>query len=68
MLAGATSGVTIMRMEAGLDTGPMFWSEVSLAPDETGGSLHDACVGAWARIDEGAAGYPRRRPGGRAAG
>ena len=43
VLAGdATSGVTIMRMEEGLDTGPMFLiEEVSLAPDETGGSLHD---------------------------
>lgn len=43
VLAGdAASGVTIMRMEAGLDTGPMFLiEEVPLAPDETGGSLHD---------------------------
>ena len=43
VLAGdATSGVTIMRMEEGLDTGPMFLiEEVSLASDETGGSLHD---------------------------
>jgi len=36
------SGVTIMRMEAGLDTGPMYLIEkVELAADETGGSLHD---------------------------
>ncbi len=43
ILAGdATSGVTIMRMEEGLDTGPMFLVEtVALAADETGGSLHD---------------------------
>lgn len=38
----ATSGVTIMQMEAGLDTGPMLSKvELSLADDETGGSLHD---------------------------
>ena len=36
------SGVTIMQMEAGLDTGPMYRVEkVELAADETGGSLHD---------------------------
>jgi methionyl-tRNA formyltransferase len=43
VLAGdATSGVTIMRMDEGLDTGPMYRvEEVPLAADETGGSLHD---------------------------
>ncbi len=43
VLAGdAVSGVTIMRMEQGLDTGPMFLvEETPLAADETGGSLHD---------------------------
>ena len=43
VLAGdAQSGVTIMQMEEGLDTGPMYLLEtVDLAPDETGGSLHD---------------------------
>lgn len=43
VLAGdAVSGVTIMRMEEGLDTGPMYLiEEVPLAEDETGGSLHD---------------------------
>ncbi|MGB5454154.1 MAG: methionyl-tRNA formyltransferase [Sedimenticolaceae bacterium] len=43
VLAGdGISGVTIMRMEEGLDTGPMFLiEEVPLAADETGGSLHD---------------------------
>jgi methionyl-tRNA formyltransferase len=36
------SGVTIMRMEAGLDTGPeLLRREIALAPRETGGSLHD---------------------------
>jgi methionyl-tRNA formyltransferase len=43
VLAGdAETGVTIMRMEAGLDTGPMYLVErTPIAPDETGGSLHD---------------------------
>ena len=43
VLAGdASSGVTIMQMEEGLDTGPMYLiEEVPLAEDETGGSLHD---------------------------
>jgi len=36
------SGVTIMGMEAGLDTGPMFLKKaIPLERDETGGSLHD---------------------------
>lgn len=36
------SGVTTMRMDAGLDTGDMIMTEkVTLAPDETGGSLFD---------------------------
>lgn len=43
VLAGdAVSGVTIMQMEEGLDTGPMYLiEETPLADDETGGSLHD---------------------------
>lgn len=43
VLAGdLTSGVTIMRMEAGLDTGPMYRiDEIPLGDNETGGSLHD---------------------------
>lgn len=41
--AGDTeSGVSIMRMEKGLDTGPVYLSKrIALAVDETGGSLHD---------------------------
>lgn len=36
------TGVTIMKMDAGLDTGPMLESRaVDIAPDETVGSLHD---------------------------
>ena len=43
LLAGDTAtGVTIMRMEPGLDTGPMLLQrETAVADDETGGSLHD---------------------------
>jgi methionyl-tRNA formyltransferase len=36
------TGVSIMRMEAGLDSGPVLQRAVSpIAPDETGGSLSD---------------------------
>ena len=36
------SGVTIMQMEAGLDTGPMLLKvECEIGADDTGGSLHD---------------------------
>lgn len=36
------SGVTTMQMDVGLDTGDMLMkTEVALAEDETGGSLHD---------------------------
>jgi methionyl-tRNA formyltransferase len=43
------SGVTIMRMEAGLDTGPMLLSRATrIAADDTTGTLHDrlAAIGA----------------------
>lgn len=36
------TGVTIMKMDIGLDTGPAFAeSSVPVAPDDTAGSLHD---------------------------
>ena len=43
ILAGdAESGVTIMYMDAGLDTGDILLAEkIALSPEETGGSLHD---------------------------
>jgi methionyl-tRNA formyltransferase len=43
LLAGdAATGVTIMRMEAGLDTGPMLAVRpVEIEARDTGGSLHD---------------------------
>ncbi|MBF0178324.1 MAG: methionyl-tRNA formyltransferase [Magnetococcales bacterium] len=44
LLAGdAQSGVTIMQMEAGLDTGPILRMRAEpITPTTTGGSLHDA--------------------------
>src|SRR5436190_10506772 len=43
MAGDAESGVTIMRMEEGLDTGPMAMAErVPIAADMTAGELHDA--------------------------
>lgn len=48
------SGVCIMQMEAGLDTGPVFTCRSTIIkPDETGGSLHDrlALMGAQALVD-----------------
>ena len=43
ILAGdSTSGVTVMQMEAGLDTGPMLLkSEIPIAPADTSASLYD---------------------------
>lgn len=59
VLAGdSVSGITIMQMEKGLDTGPIYLiEETRLAPDETGGSLHD-------RLSElGAAALMKALPG-----
>jgi methionyl-tRNA formyltransferase len=40
------SGVTVMQMEAGLDTGPMLLKVATpIQPDDTGGSLHDRLAG-----------------------
>lgn len=36
------TGITIMKMDAGLDTGPMLsWRAIPITADETGQSLHD---------------------------
>lgn len=55
ILAGdATTGVTIMLMDVGLDTGPMLLrKEVPIEAHETGGSLHDrlAVLGGSALIE-----------------
>ena len=50
----AESGVTVMRMEAGLDTGPMLLKVTTpISAQDTGGSLHDrlAALGPQAVID-----------------
>ncbi|MDJ0896191.1 MAG: methionyl-tRNA formyltransferase [Alphaproteobacteria bacterium] len=45
------TGVTIMQMDPGLDTGPMLLSEaIAIEPDETGGSLHDKLSTLGARL------------------
>ena len=42
MAGDDVTGVQVMQMEAGLDTGPVLLSEmVAIAPDDTSGSLHD---------------------------
>lgn len=55
LLAGdRQTGIGIMRMEAGLDTGPVFIERVvDIAPRETAGSLHDklAALGAEALLE-----------------
>jgi methionyl-tRNA formyltransferase len=55
ILAGDTrTGVTVMLMDAGLDTGPMLIKkEVPIIREDTGGTLHDrlAAVGAEALLE-----------------
>jgi methionyl-tRNA formyltransferase len=42
MAGDAETGVTVMKMEAGLDTGPIAMGErVPIGPDATAGDLHD---------------------------
>ncbi|MGV6871293.1 methionyl-tRNA formyltransferase [Pseudochelatococcus sp. B33] len=42
MAGDAETGVAVMKMEAGLDTGPVGMMErVAIGPDETSGELHD---------------------------
>ncbi|HNQ56399.1 MAG: methionyl-tRNA formyltransferase [Burkholderiales bacterium] len=52
ILAGdAKTGVTIMRMEAGLDSGPMLLKEsLPIADTETAGTLHDKLAALGARL------------------
>ncbi|MCL7461401.1 methionyl-tRNA formyltransferase [Pseudomonas sp. NW5] len=50
----AESGVTVMQMEAGLDTGPMLLKvSTPISAEDTGGSLHDrlAALGAAAVVE-----------------
>ena len=66
------SGVCLMQMEKGLDTGPVLLSQsLRIGPDETGGSLHDrlAALGAQVLSDglgllrAGIRPVPRPQPG-----
>jgi methionyl-tRNA formyltransferase len=52
LLAGDTeTGVCIMQMEAGLDTGPVLMREaLPIAPDDSTGSLHDRLADLGARL------------------
>lgn len=47
----AETGVSIMQMDEGLDTGPVLMREsVAIAPRETGGSLHDKLAALGAKL------------------
>jgi methionyl-tRNA formyltransferase len=52
ILAGdAETGITIMQMEAGLDTGPMLLRQsVPITPETTTANLHDALAGIGAKL------------------
>ncbi|HXF68014.1 MAG TPA: methionyl-tRNA formyltransferase, partial [Burkholderiales bacterium] len=52
LLAGdAETGVTIMRMDEGLDTGPILLQEaIPIAPEDTAGTLHDKLAALGARL------------------
>ena len=69
ILAGdRDTGVSIMQMDAGLDTGPVLLERrIAIRPDQTGGSLHDALAALGAEalleaLDGLAAGTLRARP------
>ena len=69
ILAGdRETGITIMQMDEGLDTGPVLLAErLAIGPDETGASLHDRLAALGARaiveaLDGLAAGRLRPRP------
>src|SRR4029450_529552 len=47
----AETGVTIMQMDAGLDTGGMLLTErLAIAPDDTTGRLHDRLAALGGRL------------------
>ncbi len=51
MAGDEVTGVQIMQMEAGLDTGPVLISEiVPIAPEDTAGSLHDRLMTTGAQL------------------
>jgi methionyl-tRNA formyltransferase len=54
LAADRETGISIMRMDQGLDTGPVYLTErLPILPDDTAGSLHDrlASLGARSIID-----------------
>lgn len=68
ILAGDThTGITIMQMDPGLDTGPMLLAEsVPIGPDDTGATLHERLAALGARlIVQALASHwqPRNQPG-----
>lgn len=51
MAGDAETGITIMRMDAGLDTGPMYAQErIGIRADDDAGTLHDRLAGLGARM------------------
>jgi methionyl-tRNA formyltransferase len=52
IMAGDTeTGITLMQMDAGLDTGPMIeWTRMDIGPRESAGALHDRLAGAGAQL------------------
>ena len=51
MAGDAETGVTVMRMDEGLDTGPILTAEaVAIEPETTGGALHDTLAELSARM------------------
>ena len=51
MAGDEETGVTIMRMDEGLDTGPILAAEaVPIGPETTGGALHDMLAALSARL------------------
>ena len=47
----ATTGVCLMQMEKGLDTGPVLLAQsLEIGADETGGQLHDRLAGVGAQV------------------
>ncbi len=65
ILAGdAETGVCIMRMEAGLDTGPVILREATpIGPQDTAGDLHDRLAAMGARMIVDALAAPDRLAG-----
>ncbi len=71
ILAGDThTGISIMRMEAGLDTGPVYFHEsMSIEADDTAASLHDklaargaACIVRALGLIEAGSAQPQPQP------